>query len=215
MIELLLAVMVGSIVLAGVYASYTVIAIQFQKNAATAEIRDFALPTLKIISRDLRMAGYRAVDNNITSTYGKIDPPIAITDVSGACCDSISVTYDKSLTNRVKVTYYVAARNNPPRNALYMNIDSWDGSNWINTTNAAIVADYVVDFQIEGKNLNSSGYPTLINYNIVFQSRDKTKTQNTFTKSSYGAGNNDGYSVTDYYMREEFDSSVVLRNISQ
>ena len=214
LIELLLAVFIGSIVLAGGYASFSVVSSQYQRNSGVAEIRDFAIPTIKILSRDIRMAGYRAVDNNIESTYAKIDPPISITDVSGACCDSFFVVYDKAADNRLKVTYFVAARTNPARNALFINIDKWDGSNWVSQSTNSIVADYVEDFQVEGSNNNSAGYPTLLNIDIVFRSRNKTPYANTFTKSAYANGNYNGYSITDNYLREEFDSTVYLRNLA-
>lgn len=213
LIELILAVFVGSIVIAGAYASYSVVAAQYNRSSGVSEIRDFAVPTIGIISRDLRMAGHRAVDSNIESVYGKIDPPIQITDTASACCDSFFVAYDKDESTRLKVTYTVAARTNPDRNALFMDIDQWDGNAWNNTTNDAIVADYVEDFQIEGSDNNSAGYPTLISFNIVFKSKNKNQTPVTFTKSAYGSGNNDSYTITDNYLREEFDTSVILRNL--
>ncbi len=213
LVELLLAVFVGSIVLAGAYASYSVVAAQYQRNAGISEIRDFAIPTIKILSRDIRMAGYKAVDSDIQSTYGDIVTPISITDVNAACCDSFYVVYDKAADERYRVTYFIAARSDPDRNALYMDIEQWDGDSWVMQTNDALVSDYVVDFQLEGASNNDSGDPTLVNYNIVFQSRSKTKTPNTFTKSEYGSGNNDSYVVTDNYLREEFDTSIRLRNL--
>jgi prepilin-type N-terminal cleavage/methylation domain-containing protein len=213
LVELLLALFIGSVVLGGAYASYTIVATQYKRNSGIAEIRDFAIPTLKLISRDLRMAGFRAVDSNIESTYPKIDPPIIITDVANACCDSFSVIYDKSTTQRLKVTYFVSTRLNPTRNALFMNIDQWDGSNWVNQVNNAIVTDYIEDFQISGSNNNTDGYPTLVNIDIVFRSRNKTPYSNIFTKSAYANGNN-SYAITDNYLREEFDSTVYLRNLA-
>jgi prepilin-type N-terminal cleavage/methylation domain-containing protein len=213
LLELILAMFIGAIVLAGAYASYSVIAAQYSRNTGVAEIRDFAIPTIKLISRDLRMAGFRAVDDNIESTYARIDPPIIITDVAGACCDSVAVTYDKSTTQRLRVTYYVAARANPTRNALFMNIDQWDGNNWISQTAGAIVADYVEDFQLEGSLNNSAGYPTLLNLGMVFRSRNKTPYSNIFTKSAYANGNN-SFTVTDNYLREQFDFTEHLRNLA-
>lgn len=213
LIELVMASFCGAIVLAGAYASYSVVAGQYNRGSGISEIRDFAIPTISIIARDLRMAGYREVDNNIESTYAKIDPPIQITDVASACCDSLWVAYDKDLSTRVRVTYFVTQRNNPTRNALFMNIDNWDGSAWINSTSNAIVADYVEDFQVVGSNNNLDGYPTLVEFNIVFRSKNKSQTSQTFTKSAYGSGNNNNYTITDNYLREEFEGSVILRNL--
>ncbi len=211
LVELLLAVFVGSIVLAGAYASYAVVAAQYTRNSGVSDIRDFAIPTISLLSRDIRMAGFRAVDSNIESVYGRIDPAVEITDVAGACCDTISVTYDKAEDERYRTTYFVSARFD--RNALFMNIQQWDGSAWTMITQDAIVADYIEDFQVEGSQNNSTGQPTMVDFSLVFRSRNKTKTPVTFTKSDYASGNYNSYSITDNYIREEFDTSVRLRNL--
>jgi prepilin-type N-terminal cleavage/methylation domain-containing protein len=214
MIELLLATLVGGIVLAGAYASYNIIATQYKKNSSIGEINDFATPTLKIIARDLRMAGFKAVDSEIESTYGRIDNPVTIVDSGNACCDSISVVYDKSIGERVLVTYRVAPKtNDPSRNALYMDVDQFQSAGtWITVHNNSIVADFVEDFQIQTVQTNASGQPSLINLNIVFRSRNKTNNQSNFTKSDYETGNYD-FSITDNYLREGFETTILLRNL--
>ncbi len=213
MLELILAVFTGSIVLAGVYASYLAVAYQYETNSATSEIRDFAVPTIRFITRDLRMAGFRSVDNNIESTYGRIDNPVSITDTgASACCDSLSIIYDRNFTTRIRVTYFTTMRINPSRRALYMNIDTYNGSSWVSQTSNAIVTDYVEDFQIAGSNANSEGEPTLVSFNLIFRSRDKVKTTQSFIKSAYGTGNYI-FTANDNYIREEFETSVMLRNI--
>jgi len=213
LVELVMSAFIGSVVLAGAYASYSVVAAQYQRSSGKATIRDFAIPTINILSRDLRMSGYRAVDDNIESVFPKIDIPVSITDVANNCCDSFYVTYDKDENNRVRVTYFVSPRTNPDRNALFTHIDSWNGSGWDRVTDSAIVADYIEDFQIEALNNNQTGLPTLVNFNLVFKSRNKNATPITFTKSEHGSGNNPGWLVTDNYLREEFDTSVILRNL--
>lgn len=215
MLELILAIFTGAIVLMGVYASYLAVAGQYERSSATSEIRDFAMPTIRFITRDLRMAGFRSVDNNIESTYGRIDNPITITDTgAGACCDSLSIIYDRDFTTRIRITYFVAARVNPTRNALFMDIETYDGAAWVIQTDNAIVTDYVEDFQVAGSNLNSKGEPTFVSFNLIFRSRDKVKTTQTFTKSAYGTGNFI-FTANDNYIREEFETSVVLRNIAE
>lgn len=215
MLELILAMFTGAIVLAGVYASYLAVADQYEKNSATSEIRDFAMPTIKFITRDLRMAGFRSVNSSIESTYGRIDNPVTITDTGTAsCCDSLSIIYDRDFTTRLRITYFVMQRTNPARGALYMDVEAYDGSAWIIQTNDAIVTDYVEDFQVVGSNLNSLGQPRLVNFNLIFRSRDKVKTTQAFTKSAYGSGNFI-FTANDNYIRDEFETSVMLRNIGE
>lgn len=214
MIELLLATVVGSIVLAGAYVSYYIVEAQYNKNSAIGDLGDFAVPTLKILSRDIRMAGFKAVDTDIESAYGKIDNPFIITDSGNACCDSIEMIYDKSTTERLKVTYFVAPKtNDTTRNALYMTIEQYQSSGaWVTNVDSAIVADFVEDFQAEAVKANAAGEPTLVNLNIVFRSRNKTKTTQTFQKAGFSTGNY-VFSITDNYLRDEFETSIYLRNL--
>lgn len=214
MIELLLATVVGSIVLAGAYVSFSIVAKQHNKNSAIGDLNDFATPTLKILTRDIRMAGFKAVDTDIESDYGRIDNPFVITDSGTICCDSFQLIYDKSTTERLKITYRVAPKtNDTTRNALYMDVEQYQSSGtWIDVITSAIVADYVEDFQIEAVKTNAAGEPTLVNLNIVFRSRNKTNSPSTFQKADYSTGNYD-FSITDNYLRDEFETSIYLRNL--
>ena len=214
LIELLLATVVGGIVLGGAYVSYSIIANQHSKNTAISDLNDFAVPTLKILTRDIRMAGFKAVDTDIESAYGRIDNPFTITDSGNACCDSFQIIYDKSTTERLRITYRVAPKtNDTSRNALYMDVEQYQSAGtWNDVTTSALVADYVEDFQIEATQTNSSGDPTLVNLNVVFRSRNKTKKPSSFQKASYSSGNY-VFSITDNYLREEFETSIYLRNL--
>lgn len=228
LVELLLALFCGSIVLAGAYASYTVISDQYQRNSGLAEIRDFAMPTLKLLTRDIRMAGYTAVDSNtMLSNYGSIsyansdpDPskdlsPVKIDDnFNNNIFDKISVVYDKVLDDRYRVSYYVGTKGD--HYALYTDIEKWNGASWDPpSVSGAIVADYVEDFQIEGYNNGAPDglTPNFIGLNIVFRSRSQTKSLNTFDKADYGYGKDNNFTTSKYYLFEEFDAAVKLRNL--
>lgn len=214
MIELLLATVVGAIVLGGAYTSYSLVAKQYNKNSAIGDVSDFAIPTLKILIRDIRMAGFKAVDTDIESEYGKITDPFIVTDSGNACCDSIQLIYDKATNERLRITYDVAPKiNDTTRNALYMDVEQYQTSGaWVSLYTDALVADYVEDFQVEVIKTNSSGEPILINLNIVFRSRNKTNSTQGFEKAGYTTGNYD-FSITDSYYREDFETSIYLRNL--
>lgn len=214
MLELLLATVVGGIILAGAYVSYSIVAEQYNKNTALSDLTDFAIPTIKIISRDVRMAGFKSVNTDIESSYGRIDNPVAITDSGNLCCDSITVIYDKSVTERFRVTYRVAPKtNDTSRNAIYTDKEQYQSSGtWADVYNNALVADYVEDFQLEVQETNQAGEPILINMNIVFRSKNKLKQASSFSKASYSAGNY-VFSITDNYLRDEFEATILLRNL--
>jgi len=213
MIELLLALVVGSVVLAAAYSSYNVVSVQFNSNSAETEITDMAMPTLRILERDLKMAGYRAIDAEIESDYAKIDNPLEITDSgTSSCCDSIRIIYDKALDERYRTNYYIQERTGLNRKALYMDRDKWSGTTWQNQFTGTIVADYIEDMQIEVEEFNDAGEPSLINMNLIFRSKSKTKKQNIFTKGNYLTGNYN-FSATDNYLRKEFETSIWIRNL--
>ncbi len=214
-LELVLAVFTSSIVLLGAYSAYTIVAEQFKRNNLVSEIKDFALPTIRLISRDLRLAGYKEVDANIESLQGNIANPITINDSGTAiCCDNIQIIYDKSISERVRISYFVANRTNPERKALFMNVETYNGSTWDMQTQNAIVTDYIEDFQVEGKNFNSLGQPKLVSFSLIFRSRNKVNTAQNFQKPDYQTGNFI-FTANDNYLREAFETSVRLRNIAE
>ncbi len=212
LIELLLAVVVGAVILGASYTSYSLIAQQYETLSSKSEIQEMGLPTLNILTRDLRMAGYKALDTSLDSFYGKIDAPVDITDSGDACCDTIRIVYDTDLTTRLRTTYRVATRSNPTRNALFMDRESWDGNVWNSLTSGALVADYVEDFQVVGADFNLDGEPQLIDLSLVIRSKHALAKTYTYQKASYSPGNYT-MDITGNFMREEFTATINLRNI--
>lgn len=213
LIEMLLAVVVGAVVLGAAYSSYNVVGNQFNKSSTQSEIDEMAIPTLRILERDFKMAGYRAVDANIESTYAKIDSPLVITDSgTSTCCDSVSIVYDKALDERYRINYYIAARTGLNRNALFMTKDRWTGTVWQNQYTGILVADYIEDMQLKAEDVNSSSQPSLLSINLIFRSKTKTKTLNAFTKNSSSTGNYN-FTATDNYLRKEFETTIRIRNL--
>lgn len=214
LLELMMAIVVGSVVLAGTYASYNVVGTQFQKNDANSEMRNSAIPTLKILGRDIRSAGYKAVDSNMESSFGRIATPIEITDSGNACCDSLQIIFDKDTSTRKKYTYFISTRSNPTRNALFLNIDNYVSGAWQASVINDVVADYVEDFQVVGSDNNSNGFPTIIDISIVLRSKTASINTQVFTKPTGSVGNY-SYNFTDNYLREEYSTTIILRNLLQ
>lgn len=214
MLELLLASAVGGIVLAGAYASYTIVAKQSNRVSAISEVQAAGMPTVHLIARDVRMAGRLALDNNIDPVFGIISAPITIADSGDACCDSIVVIYDKSSTERRRITYDTNTRTNPTRNALYMDIDLWDSgtSVWINSVTDALVTDYVEDFQVAGSDNNADGNPQIIDLALILRSKSMLASPRTYTRPDQVIGNYD-FSFTDNYHRDEFTMTVNVKNL--
>ena len=217
-LELLLATAVGSIVIAGSFSAYSVIGKQQKRVSAFSEVQSAGMPTLRIISRDLRMAGRVAMDANIEPVYGAIATPIVITDSGDACCDSIVITYDQDSTvnpKRCVITYSVAARTNPARNALFRNVSTPNGDlgdTCTGDSSTDLVTDYVDDFQAVGSDNDASGFPRLVDMSILLRSQSILPSNRTYTPPDQVVGNFN-YSFTDNYHRDEFTMTVNIKNL--
>ena len=114
-----------------------------------------ARAVVKMIARDVRMAGYTEFNKQ------QITEAVKITDSSGTCCDRIDIIYDKSSSERIKISYYTQQYNN--RYRLMKKIDKCTNSDCSSTStlqSAQPIADYVEDLQFIGsKNgiISSSG----------------------------------------------------------
>ena len=88
LIEILIALVITTIVLAGLYTTYSLVAKQFVQQTERGNIYNSGRNLITIISRDLRMAGFQHYDNSASIT-----DPILINDSS--CYDKeICIVYD-------------------------------------------------------------------------------------------------------------------------
>ncbi len=221
LLELMLAMAVGSIILAGTYTANVIVAKQYERISSFSQVQEMGMPSLMLISRDLRMAGYTALDTNIESTFGTITTPISITDSGNACCDSIAIIYDRDITTRNRYTYYTMARlpdtpttaTTPNRRALYLDVDNWVGGAWVATAiNAALVADFIEDLQFVGSDADSNGNPRIVDIFMVFRSKSMVIQDTNYVKPDQTKGNYD-YNVTDRFHRDEFSATINIKNL--
>jgi prepilin-type N-terminal cleavage/methylation domain-containing protein len=211
-LELLLAMVVSSVILAACYASYTMVSNEYNRISAFAETQENGVAVLQLISRDLRMAGYKALNASMNSPFGKITTPIAITDSGNMCCDSVKIIYDKSTILRQRVSYYTLPRVGPARNALYMDVETWDGATWTLVTSQSLVTDYIEDFQLLGSQLNSDGNPAMIDLSIVMRSKTPLSKAVTYSKPTYDTGNYT-LNTNDIFHRDNFSGTINIRNL--
>lgn len=220
MIELLLSVIVGSVVLAGAYTSYNSVSMQFNANKSGSEINEMAVPTLRVLSKAIKKAGFKAVDTQIESDFGRIQDPITIIDSgSSACCDEFTIIYDEDLATRYRERYYIAARSGLGRKALFLDKEIWNETSeeWDDIYISAIVTDYIEDMQLEIVEQNSNSQPVLIDMNLIFRSRSKKSTPQIFTKNAESTGNYIFTPSTENvnYTHQEFETTILLRNLME
>jgi len=149
LVELMVAMVVGSIAIASAYASYDVIAKQYEKVKGVTAMQSSSRSIMRMIERDIRMAGFKWRDSKGTITFGSISEPIKITDSGNKCCDAVTVTYDyrdeaSKKVERHKIHYTVSPYQG--RNRLYRKRDILFPK--ARAGNNDVLADYVEDLQI-------------------------------------------------------------------
>ena len=210
----------GSIIIAGTYTASVIIARQYDRLSSFTQVQEMGIPSLRLISRDLRMAGFTALDSSISSPFGRIATPITITDSGNACCDSIAIIYDLSTTIRQRITYSVIQRSAaiagppaiPARNALYVKVENWNGAAWVVTSANSLVADYIEDLQFVGSDNDASGNPRIVDVFMLFRSKSLLPANVTYTKPAQTKGNYN-YNFTDLYHRDEFSATINIKNL--
>lgn len=216
LLEMLLATVVGGIVLAGAYASYSLIAKQYKRITTTSELQSAGVPAIDIVSRDIRMAGHAAIDPaTLNPVMGSIADPIIITDSGDACCDSISVIYDQDNVTRVRISYStVTSANDSTTNTLLRDVDQYDpvAGSWANISSNSVVVDYVEDFQLVGSQDSILGYPQLVDISVVLRSRGAINKAVNYTKEPFEPGEYN-YNFNDNFHRENFYSTVPILNL--
>ena len=126
LVEILIAIVISTIVITAAYASYSVIRSNYDFQQDMKYMSETARSVVKMIARDIRMAGYTEFD------AVQITEAVKITDSTSKCCDRIDIIYDRSSSERVKISYYVQQYNN--RHRLFKKIDKCTKSDCSTTT---------------------------------------------------------------------------------
>ena len=163
--EILIGLAISSIIIAASFASYIVIKnnYDFQKDMKNISQTSRAVATM--IMRDIRMAGYN-YDDGPTKQKPEITNAIKITDGGTTAPDAIEIIYDKSYTERLKISYYTKTYNNRLR--VYKKIEKCNAMNCALSSLQTVIAespiaDYVEDLQFTGyKNGNTLGTGSII-----------------------------------------------------
>jgi hypothetical protein len=168
---MLVALAVSSIIIAASYASYEMVATQYKKNMDVADMHTSGRAIMRIIERDIRMAGFEYRDTDAKVTYGTISNPLTIKDSGNKCCDEVTVIYDyfdeeSKKVERIRIRYWAEpyTSNKGSRHRLYKQKDILGKNKKILATpvlgNKEVMADYIEDLQISNTSGNSYLYVT-------------------------------------------------------
>jgi hypothetical protein len=128
---------------------------------------------MRIIERDIRMAGFEYRDKDAKVTYGSISSPLTIKDSGNKCCDEVTVIYDyfdeeSKKAERIRIRYWAGLHtsNKGSRHRLYKQKDILGRNKKIlakpKLGTKDVMADYIEDFQFneEGSSSSSSSSTT-------------------------------------------------------
>ena len=159
LVEMLVALAVSAIIIAATYASYEMVATQYHKNMDIANMHTSGRAIMRIIERDVRMAGFEYRDNDAKVTYGSISSPLTIKDSGNKCCDEVTVVYDyfdeaSKKAERIRIRYWTEPHtsNKGSRHRLYKQKDILGRNKKIlakpKLGTKDVMADYIEDLQI-------------------------------------------------------------------
>jgi prepilin-type N-terminal cleavage/methylation domain-containing protein len=159
LVEMLVALAVSSIIIAASYASYEMVATQYKKNMDVADMHTSGRAIMRIIERDIRMAGFEYRDKDAKITYGTISNPLTIKDSGNKCCDEVTVIYDyfdeeSKKAERIRIRYWAEPHtsNKGSRHRLYKQKDILGRNKKIlakpKLGTKDVMADYIEDLQI-------------------------------------------------------------------
>lgn len=196
LIELLIGMVIGSLVTAAAYGSFSIISDIYYKKINLANVYNFGINSLNIIIRDVRMAGY----NDPKSRYGmdSISLPIKIfqdiNTLNGT--NGISLIYDKDQNTRIRIIYRVKndISKSPPRPRLFRSEETclkYDCSDLNNKISQEyVMADYIEDldfkiYDINSNQLNSSNFTTPVYANVALVFRTQRKFNGNYISESF------------------------------
>jgi hypothetical protein len=156
---MLVALAVSSIIIIASYASYDLVATQYRKHLDIADMHTSGRAIMRIIERDMRMAGFEYRDKDAKVTYGTISSPLIIKDSGNKCCDEVTVIYDyhdedTKKAERIRIKYWTEPHisNKGARHRLFKQKDILGQNKKILAKpilgKKDVMADYIEDLQI-------------------------------------------------------------------
>jgi hypothetical protein len=123
---------------------------------------------MRIIERDVRMAGFEYRDKDAKVTYGTISSPLTIKDSGNKCCDEVTIVYDyfdeeSKKAERIRIRYWAETHtsNKGSRHRLYKQKDILGQNKKIlakpKIGTKDVMADYIEDLQLNPNTPSSSG----------------------------------------------------------
>ena len=237
LIETLIAMVIGVISVAAISYSYIYFNSTYQNIIDKANMSQSGRSSLRLISKDLRNAGYKNI-NYTRSTWDRwIEKKENYNNTGG---DYLRVWFNTSSQDRLEVRYYLKKDStsqetylvremieNPVVRPMFMNCERFDTQK--NCNPVTIVAK-ASDFQVvlrdqDGNEINPVGLSsntakenqskvhTAEIYITVRSPNELLKNNHTFRITNHSGSTGRDFTKNDKYLRETFYVSVYLRNV--
>ena len=220
LIELLVAVVVASIVIAAVFAGYTVISRQNDRISADLRLQELGTFAIETLQQHIRNANY--ADPN-TVLVGDIVRYVTVDQnfyplISNS--DRLTVVYDISNNQRVCVRFELARDAQSGLVQLVENVGRWIGSDlncMFGAQTSEPIAVGVVALQID-ELVNAAGRTSLIDVFLVLENasyRDPLLTPVVVQPHEAGGDTWVIDNANVINLRRYFSSSIYMRNVVQ
>ena len=237
LIETLIAMVIGVISVAAISYSYIYFNSTYQNIIDKANMSQSGRSSLRLISKDLRNAGYKNI-NYTRSTWDRwIEKKENYNNTGG---DYLRVWFNTSSQDRLEVRYYLKKDTtsqetylvremveNPVVRPMFMNCERFDTQK--NCNPVTIVAK-ASDFQVvlrdqDGNEINPVGLSsntakdnqskvhTAEIYVTVRSPNELLKNNHSFRITNHSGSTGRDFTKNDKYLRETFYVSVYLRNV--
>ena len=237
LIEILIGVVISVIIMAAMYASYTVVNSSYSKVTDKAKASQSGRNIMGMIMRDVRQAGFRYFEDNIANS----DEPVRITEEMGgpeadqiSDCDHIRIVFggvsyddnDDEVYERYRITYFCRASeisdpagNTIATNAIYKQKERLVLGQWkkdvADSYDEQLITDYVEDLIFIPKDVNGKVIdppPTNLNSNQLRVNDIRAVEIGLTTRSSKNFYNNtlraDGNLRTVFDMESDTETSI-------
>ncbi len=237
LIETLIAMVIGAISIAAISFSYIYFNNTYQNIIDKANMSQSGRSSLRLISKDLRNAGYKNI-NYTRSTWDRwIEKKENYNSTGG---DYLRIWFNTSSQDRLEVRYYLKKDTasqetylvremveNPVVRPMFMNCERFDTQK---NCNPVTVVAKASDFQVvlrdrDGNELNPVGLSsntakdnqskvhTAEIYITVRSPNELLKNNHSFRITNHSGSTGRDFTKNDKYLRETFYVSVYLRNV--
>ena len=216
LVEVLVSVAVSAIALTSLVIAFDIVEKQYTEIRDVSQMSQSGRNILKIIERDIRMAGYVHHIDSGSKQFGEIATPVQFTNLT-KCCDEIKVIYDyrndfDSSTKRIEIRYWVEnyTGSGGIRGRLFKQTNIIAPS--ASSGDKEPMADYIEDLQFEPSGPDAKPN-SLIGVYLALRSKKELRRQKLFKRGGHFPGDSTT-EKNDQYWREEFSTSVAVRNLT-